>query len=465
MRKRIISFLVIVFLFANGLIGCSKQPITVDNAGDIHTHSYQSEKIEPTCVKEGYTRYECNCGDYYITNYVEKKEHVYVEKVITSATCTQKGTKRYECNCGDYYTNSYELGEKNASEVYAEVNKSVGEIITFDNYGEELALGTCFVYAADGKIITNYHVIKDAYSAKVYINEKTYQVKKILAYDKDKDLVVLKIDANNLKAVNICKKEHQVGKTIFAIGSSRGLTSTFSQGIVTFANREIDGVKYVQHDAAISSGNSGGPLVNSYCEVIGINTMTIKDSQNLNFAISVNEIDNLNFSTPLTFAEFYEKEFDVFNKLKNFIIANGEYNANDNDYTVSFGSYYWTSNYNYMSGAYYDVTNNTITLTNYIYNKTMTYSIMTFVDIESINGVYEWSIIDAEANFMSGNIYASSFTSNTVLTYSYKSGFSGSEYSAREVASQMIYQTLKDMSIDYYSIGISASDLGFIYID
>lgn len=65
--------------------------------------------------------------------------------------------------------------------------------------------------------------------------------------------------------------------------------------------------------------------------------MTMKDSQNLNFAISVKELSNLVYGTPLTVAEFYEKECDVFTKVKNYIIQNGTYDYSDNDYTLTIG--------------------------------------------------------------------------------------------------------------------------------
>ncbi len=391
--------------------------------------------------------------------------HLYTEQIITYATCSMQGTKRYKCNCGDYYDENYSLEEENSSQIYEILQLSVGEITTYDKSGNALALGSCFVYSVDGKIVTNYHVIEDAYSAKINLNNKTYVVTKILAYDKNVDLAVLKIEASGLSAVTICDKEHQVGKVVYAIGSSKGLTSTFSQGIITYSNREMEGVHYVQHDAAISSGNSGGPLVNGYGEVIGVNTLTIKDSQNLNFAIMVSEISGLNYSFPLTFAEFYDKESDVFNKLKNYIITYGNYDSSDNDYTVRFGNYYWNDYYNYQSGAIYDVNKGTITITNFIYKKTNAYdSMMTFLTIDVVDGIYNWSAIDGDYNYMEGTVYASSFTSSTVLTYSYKIGFTYSTYTTREVVSQMIYQALEDMKYDYSSINLTAYDLGFYYI-
>ncbi len=169
-------------------------------------------------------------------------------------------------------------GPLTASEVHDKAEESVGEVVTYNQSGTELSLGSCFVYTRDGKLVTNYHVIEDAYSVKVTIDETTYGVQKVLAYDKDIDLAVLKINANNLAPLELDESTQEVGKPVYAFGSSKGLTATFSQGIITYADRIMDGVHYVQHDAAISSGNSGGPLINEYGKVIGINTMTMRDS-------------------------------------------------------------------------------------------------------------------------------------------------------------------------------------------
>ena len=91
-----------------------------------------------------------------------------------------------------------------------------------------------------------------------------------MAFDELIDLAVLKVEQNGLVAATVCKNNVQAGETVYAIGSSRGLTNTYSQGIITHADRVLDGVTYVQHDASITNGNSGGPLINIYGEVIGI---------------------------------------------------------------------------------------------------------------------------------------------------------------------------------------------------
>lgn len=234
------------------------------------------------------------------------------------------------CTLGENYFDrdkSTGAGKENSTiysptDIYNQSVKFVGEIVTYDRGGNELALGTCFVYSSDGKIITNYHVIEGAGSAKVDINGKTYRVESVLAYDTTIDLAVIKINATGLDAATISKRQVQVGDTVYAIGSSRGMTNTYSQGIVTYANRVIDGVAYVQHDASITHGNSGGPLINEYGEVIGINTWTISDSQNLNFAISTNEINTLVYNPPLSLPELTTQNLTPFQQLVDWVRNN-----------------------------------------------------------------------------------------------------------------------------------------------
>ena len=386
--------------------------------------------------------------------------HSYKSVVTKEATCSQTGTQRFTCKiCGDTYTETYSAPELSASDVFEQSKNSVGEIITYNKSGAEVALGTGFVYSRDGKIITNYHVIEDAYSAKITINGSTYTIQSVLAYNKNIDLAVLKINASNLSAVTVCNKTHQVGKSVYAFGSSKGLTATFSQGIITYADRELDGVHYVQHDAAISSGNSGGPLINQYGEVIGINTMTIRDSQNLNFAISVQELSNLTYGTPLTLAQFYEQECDVFSKVKNYLIQNGTYDSEDKDYTCTIGASY-SSDYShlYTRMAAYDVTDDTIRLMLFV---DVDYLVSIYID--AVDGVYDWGYIDADSYYMSGTIYASTYNSSSLLGYSYSNMSSSSLKSAvRELASTMVNFLLVSINTDFASIGVTSADLGFV---
>lgn len=379
-------------------------------------------------------------------------------KTLTPATCTERGYTTYTCSCGDTYKDDY-IDGMSANEVFESSKNSVGEILTYDKSGNEFALGTGFVYSSDGKIITNYHVIDEAYSAKITINGNDYTIQNVLAYDKTIDIAVLKINATGLTALPTCSKEHAVGKAVYAFGSSKGLTATFSQGIITYADREIDGVHYVQHDAAISSGNSGGPLINQYGEVIGINTMTIRDSQNLNFAISFKEFSNLSFATPLTMAELYEKECNVFTKVKNYVIQNGTYDSSNKEYTLTLG-YSFSSDYTskYTRKISYDVADDEICLMLLVNSDNFV-----AIYIDEIDGVYDWGYIDKYDYYMLGTLYASTFTSNHLLGYSSNNISSSSlRASVRELASAMVNLLIVYTNTDFAEINVKAKDLGFI---
>ena len=382
--------------------------------------------------------------------------HSYKEEIVTYATCVEDGRKSFSCTCGHHYRDNYTLQELTPTEIYEQTKHCVGEIITYNKNGSELSLGTGFVYSEDGKIITNYHVMKDAYSAKITIQNRTYTIQKVLAYDESIDLIVLKINAT-LPTIKICYNEHPVGKSVYAFGSSRGLFGTFSQGIITYSNRILENVQYVQHDAAISSGNSGGPLINSYGEIIGINTMYIKDSQNLNFAIRVNEIGNLHFSTPLSISQFYEKVCNPFLKLKNYIIENGTYRPANQWYSLTIGtSYSIDYSYEYTRGMFYNIESNTIDLcllvdSSYLFTVTIN---------SSLNGYYQWEFNDNSYS-MKGYLNASSFGSYTTLSYSSNNFPSYLRTSTKELASSMLRYFLSYMKNDLSSINVTPSDLGF----
>ena len=396
----------------------------------------------------------------------ESLGHDYVESISTEATCINSGIKTFNCSrCDDSYTEEYSLSEFTATEIHDMMANSVGEIVTYDKSGNGLALGTCFVYSSDGHIITNYHVIDGAYSAEITLAGNTYKVQKVLAYDKDIDIAVLKIRASDLIAVDICSNEHKIGSTVYAFGSSKGLTATFSQGIIT-SNRQLDGVMYVQHDAAISSGNSGGPLINSYGEVIGINTMTMKDSQNLNFAINVSELDNLVYGTPLSMSEFYEKECDVYEWLKNYIIANGTYNSKYNWYKLNIDTYSSvSSDTDYTWEITYFIDSNNIGLGFVIddYEDSIWHMINIFLD-GNIDGYYRWYYNNSEQDEMSGMIDGNTFNEDSTLTYTnHNISSSSKRASIRDLSSFMVDWMMDEVSTFLNRFGHSAKDFGFIH--
>ncbi len=161
--------------------------------------------------------------------------------------------------------------------------------------------GSGFVVSPEGYCVTNYHVIANETRIKVTVFSKTdrgYQQKhykkvKIVALNPFADLALLKIEAPKEKfryAYLGNMAELEAGQEVFAIGNPLGLTRTVSQGIISTPNRNFQGQLYVQTTAAISPGNSGGPLFNLKGEVIGVTSRGYIYLGGLNFAIPVDVV-------------------------------------------------------------------------------------------------------------------------------------------------------------------------------
>ncbi|SHO50910.1 trypsin-like peptidase domain-containing protein [Anaerocolumna xylanovorans] len=178
------------------------------------------------------------------------------------------------------------------SKIAEKCSPSVVQITT------DIGLGTGF-FIEKGVIATNYHVIKDATSIAVALNNgKEYKIDTILGYDEDLDLALLSLPGVGTP-LTISKFAPKTGDTAYAIGSPLGLGNTFSKGIISNASRISDNVEYIQTDTALSSGNSGGPLLNIYGEVIGINTMQYSEGQNLNFALNITQVYSISTLEPI----------------------------------------------------------------------------------------------------------------------------------------------------------------------
>ena len=163
------------------------------------------------------------------------------------------------------------------------------------------SLGSGFIINKNGTIITNNHVINNAEDIVVRVGDKEYKAK-VLGADPYSDLAVLKIDTNEkftpVKFGNSDKA--RVGDWVVAIGNPFGLGGTVTSGIISARNRDINLTRYddfIQTDASINQGNSGGPLFNLDGDVIGINTAIIAPGQSgsigIGFAIPANAASNV----------------------------------------------------------------------------------------------------------------------------------------------------------------------------
>ncbi|MFV8359328.1 S1C family serine protease [uncultured Flavobacterium sp.] len=143
---------------------------------------------------------------------------------------------------------------------------------------EQVGTGSGVIISEDGYIVTNNHVIKGASEIEITLNNKKSYVAKLIGTDSKMDIALLKIDANEKLPYTVFANSDSVkiGEWVLAVGNPYNLTSTVTAGIVSAKARDLDtsGIQsFIQTDAAVNPGNSGGALVNTRGELIGINTM------------------------------------------------------------------------------------------------------------------------------------------------------------------------------------------------
>ena len=157
----------------------------------------------------------------------------------------------------------------------------------------EQSLGSGVIFTPDGYVLTNNHVITGADDIQVLLHDGRVAHAKVIGTDPDTDLAVLKIDAGTLPTIQVDPEAPRVGDVVLAIGNPFGIGQTVTMGIVSALQRQLSLSPYedfIQTDAAINSGNSGGALVNAEGQLVGINTaMLDRDvgAQGIGFAIPV----------------------------------------------------------------------------------------------------------------------------------------------------------------------------------
>jgi serine protease Do len=156
-------------------------------------------------------------------------------------------------------------------------------------------LGSGFIISPDGIILTNAHVVRDAKDVTVKLSDRREYTAKVLGLDTATDIAVLKIDAKGLPVVRLGDpKSLEVGDPVLAIGAPYGLEQTATSGIVSAKGRSLPGdavVPFIQTDAAVNPGNSGGPLFDGTGSVVGINSQIYSRNggfQGVSFAIPIN---------------------------------------------------------------------------------------------------------------------------------------------------------------------------------
>ena len=184
--------------------------------------------------------------------------------------------------------------ELTAQEIYQRVNPSVVTVLA--QLDGSVSVGTGVIFRSDGYILTNHHVLAGGRDCSITLDTGQSYEARYVAGDERNDLAVLKVELTSLPAATFGDSDQlAVGDRVYAIGNPLGveLRGTLTDGIVSAINRDVwvDGrtMTLIQTNAALNSGNSGGPLINAYGQVVGINTIKMSSSysniEGLGFAI------------------------------------------------------------------------------------------------------------------------------------------------------------------------------------
>lgn len=181
---------------------------------------------------------------------------------------------------------SVEVEAQTPQEIAKRAFESVVLLVMEDSNGQPLSLGSGF-FVREGVIVSNLHVIEEASRgyAKLVGQKAKFDIEGTVGIDLVRDLVLLKIFAPRTSLLPLGDSDAaEVGEPVYAVGNPQGLEGTFSQGIIS-SIRKVGSDKILQITAPISPGSSGGPVLNSKGEVIGVSVATFRGGQNLNFAI------------------------------------------------------------------------------------------------------------------------------------------------------------------------------------
>jgi S1-C subfamily serine protease len=172
--------------------------------------------------------------------------------------------------------------------------QSVVLLVMEDVSGQPVSLGSGF-FVRQEVIATNLHVVEGGSRgyAKIVSQRAKLDIEGFSGIDPERDLVLLKISAPSTPTLSLGNSDAvEVGEPVYAVGNPQGLEGTFSQGVVS-SIRQVGSDKLLQITAPISPGSSGGPVLNSKGEVIGVSVATFRGGQNLNFAIPSNYLKTL----------------------------------------------------------------------------------------------------------------------------------------------------------------------------
>jgi len=200
------------------------------------------------------------------------------------------------------------LANENLTRVVQKVQPAVVTVVTYDSDRKANGIGSGFFIDPAGHLVTNYHVLRDAYGAEIKTGGgRRYRIAEVLGVDESADLIKVSVELAQAKApyVTVSERLPSIAEEIVVVGSPMGLDQTVSEGIIS-AIRSMPAIgSFFQMSAPISPGSSGSPVVNMDGLVIGVATFQASVGQNLNFAVSGRAVIEMPaLSDPLSLSEW-----------------------------------------------------------------------------------------------------------------------------------------------------------------
>ncbi len=350
MVKKIRNVVMVVCVIALAIVfvGCSKEE-------DSHKHEMGDWiiDVEPTCTTEGSKHIACKeCEEVLLTEVIAKMAHESSDWIVTAeANCESNGERFKECvKCkeklqtetvektghtegewiveteatqkteGSRYKKCMVCGKEikretipceatmTSEELAAYVQERTVSVVVNDKTN-----GTGFFIDDKGTLVTCFHVIDNVFdsstpSIKIKVFDGAeYSLEHVVKFDPAYDLAVLKIDTKGKSTpyLKIAEKESVTGAKVYACGAALGeVIGNFTNGQISSPSNKYGLSDSYISTAPISKGNSGGPLVNEYGEVIGVNAAAFAQGDNMNVAIKINNIDVLRVTGEKTMSEF-----------------------------------------------------------------------------------------------------------------------------------------------------------------
>ena len=420
--------------------------------------------FDATCTEFGKTEgSHCNvCGTILqAQELIAPSGHDFSEvTLLEDALCNKDGVKRISCvndGCECYYDESFSLPELDGSEIFANAIKYTGLIQFYDRLGFLTSEASAFLINANGDIVVSNLKLDNASSATFYINETYYDVTEVLAYSTKSNIAVLKTNAINLPYANICETQPMNAETVYIVGFSDFINASISKGVVSNPKCTLDEADYIQHDTDMTSGYVGGPLLNRFGEVIGINVGVYTDS-NLNLSTCITELDRFENSTPITIEEYGDLTYTPEEKLSDWVYSNYNVTADtaiahaiyDTNFTYALGVDI-ISEYGFVEG-------------NWKLNEKTEVSVRIYFD--NFEGTYHYYATYTDGvwtNEAYGFIEAETYDQTTILTYDTYYGKYWTESELMALYSTCVYDTLEwfDACLNTYFYDVTIESFGF----